>query len=133
MAGKKNFSSANVNRVFNTINEATAEPQEANEVHEVNHEVNEVQDTQEVQKPRTPYTDDKAQEMREAGTTQGRKGCKAVRINMAFSPEVHTYIKTMARVRGESVTDFTNYVFKQSMKDNAELYEKAKEFQDSFQ
>ena len=51
---------------------------------------------------------------------------------MAFTPEVHEYIKTMARVRGESVTDFTNHVFKQSMEENAALYEKAKAFQESF-
>ena len=64
--------------------------------------------------------------------TQGRKGCKAIRINMAFSPEVHEYIKTMARVRGESITDFTNYIFTRSMEENAEVYQRAKEFKESF-
>lgn len=32
----------------------------------------------------------------QADATQGRKGCKAIRINMAFSPEIHEYIKVMA-------------------------------------
>lgn len=114
MAIKKDFSQVNTGRVYSAIEQATAEP------------------AQEVQNPRTPYTEQKAQEMREAGTTQGRKGCKAVRINMAFSPAVHTYIKTMARVRGESVTAFTEYVFRQSMEQNTDLYEKAKTFQETF-
>lgn len=115
MASKKDFTAANTGRVYNAITEATAEPQ-----------------AQEVQHPRKVYSEQQAQEMRQAGTTQGRKGCKAIRINMAFSPEIHEYIKVMARVRGESVTDFTNYVFRQSMEENAELYEKAKAFQESF-
>ena len=51
---------------------------------------------------------------------------------MAFSPEVHEYIKTMARVRGESITDFTNYIFTRSMEENAEVYQRAKEFKESF-
>ena len=118
MASKKEFTAANTGRVYNAITEATAEP--------------ETQQAQEVQHPRKAYSAEQAQEMRQAGTTQGRKGCKAVRINMAFTPDIHEYIKTMARVRGESVTDFTNYVFRQSMEENAELYEKAKAFQESF-
>ena len=118
MASKKDFTAANTGRVYNAITEATAEPEE--------------QQAQEVQHPRKEYSEQQAQEMRQAGTTQGRKGCKAIRINMAFSPEIHEYIKVMARVRGESVTDFTNYVFRQSMEQNAELYERAKAFQESF-
>lgn len=118
MMAKKDFSTANTGRVYGAITEATAETT--------------AQQAQDVQHPRQVYSTQKAQEMREAGTTQGRKGCKAVRINMAFAPDIHEYIKTMARVRGESVTDFTNYVFRQSMADNAELYNQAKQFQESF-
>ena len=47
---------------------------------EVAREVHEVQAKQEVQEPR------------EYGTTQGRKGQKAKRINMAFSDENHDFI-----------------------------------------
>lgn len=121
MASKKDFTTASNRRVYNSITEATAEPEQ------------EPQQAQEVQNPRKAYTAERAQEMRQAGTTQGRKGCRAVRINMAFAPDLHEYIKVMARVRGESVTDFTNYVFRQSMEQNAELYEKAKSFVKSFE
>lgn len=120
MSSKKDFTAANTDRVYNAISEATADPGQ------------DAQQAQEAQKARAPYTAEQVQEMRQAGTTQGRKGCKAIRINMAFTPEIHEYIKTMARVRGESITDFTNYVFKQSMADNAELYEQAKVFQETF-
>ena len=117
MASKKDFTQANTGRVYSAITEATAEP---------------APQAQEVQHPRKAYTVEQAEAMRQAGTTQGRKDCKAIRINMAFTPDIHEYIKVMARVRGESVTAFTNYVFRQSMEENAELYEKAKAFQESF-
>lgn len=117
---RKDFSQANTGRVYGTIAEATADPAQG------------AQQAQEVKHPRKEYDAQQAQEMRQAGKTQGRKGCKAVRINMAFTPEVHEYIRTMARVRGESVTAFTEFVFRQSMADNADLYDKAKAFKDSF-
>ena len=109
-AKKKDFSAVDTGRVYTAIEETLEEPQ-----------------AQEAQ-----HTEDELREIREAGKTQGRKGCKAIRFNMAFTPTVYEYIKTMARVRGESATDFTNKVFVQSMEDNAELYEKAKEFTESF-
>ena len=115
---KKDFTQVNTGRVFNTIENATAEPAPK-----------EIPRRSRKQAP----TVDEIQQAREQGKTQGRKGVKAVRINMAFAPDIHDYIKTMARVRGESVTEFTNHVFRQSMAENADLYEQAKEFKDNFQ
>lgn len=63
----------------------------------------------------------RAEEMR----TQGKKGCKAQRINMAFSPTNHTYISIMSRVMGLTMTDFVNYVIAQHRLDHSETYEKA--------
>lgn len=108
---KKDFSNVNAEPVYNTIAEATAEKKTRKKVE--------------------PYTEDRAAQMVAAGTTQGRMGCKLHRINMAFSDEVHEYITTMARVRGETITQFTNYIFQKSIADNAEIYEKAKAFRDS--
>lgn len=118
MASKKDFSSVNTGRVYGTIAEATAEP--------------EAQEAQQTRKERKTYTEQEQQQFRAEGKTKGRKGCKAIRINMAFTPEVHEYIKTMARVRGESITDFTNYIFTRSMEENAEVYQRAKEFKELF-
>lgn len=115
MSNKKDFSQINTGRVYNQMAEAIEEPK-----------------TQEVQHPRKPYDAEQVQKMREAGTTRGRKGCKAIRINMAFPPDLHEYIRVMARLRGQSITEFTNDVFRHSMEANAELYAQAKEFQKSF-
>lgn len=53
--------------------------------------------------------------------TQGRKGCKAVRINMAFTPENHEFIKVMARASGRTMTEFTNLVISAYRKEHPEL------------
>lgn len=118
MASKKDFTAVNAAPVYSNIEKATAEPAPKP-----------IKRRSRSQEP----TAEEIQLAREQGRTQGRKGVKATRINMAFSPSVHDYIKTMARARGESVTAFTEYVFRQSMEANADLYEKAKEFVDNFQ
>lgn len=46
----------------------------------------------------------------EYGTTQGRKGHKLKRINMAFSDDNHEYIKKESRHRGISATEFVNNI-----------------------
>lgn len=117
MASKKDFSGVK-DRVRPTIEQATAEPDQT-------------QEAPQARKERKTYTEQEKREFMEAGKTKGRKGCKQIRINMAFTPEVHEYIKTMARVRGESITDFTNYIFTRSMEENAETYQKAREFMES--
>lgn len=83
-------------------------------------------------KPRRGYTEEEAAGYMDARATKGRKGLSAMRINMAFSPAVYDYIKVMSRVRGESITTFTNTVFERSMAQNRDLYEQAKAFQDTF-
>ena len=118
MSSKKDFTAANTGRVYSAIQEATAAP--------------EAQQVQEEKKERKTYTDEEAQKYLEAGSTQGRKGLKANRINMAFSPSVHEYIRVMARVRGETISEFTEHVFRQHMAENAALYEQAKQFKNSF-
>ena len=118
---KKDFSGVNTRSVYNQIADATAEPDQQEE-----------QQAQEAQKkPRKTYTEQEGQQFIAAGKTQGRKGLKAVRINMAFTPEVYDYIKTLSRVRGESIQKFIEYIFARSMDENRELYEQAKAFRDS--
>lgn len=111
---KKDFSKVNTGSVYETIAEATADPA-----------------PQEIPKRKkdTPPTAEEIQLAREQSRTRGRKGVKMLRINMAFTPEIHEYIRTMAQVRGQTVTQFTEAVFRKSMEDNAEIYEQAKAFQ----
>ena len=53
-------------------------------------------------------TKEEAEQRKKAAQTQGAKGAKMDRINMAFS-----------------MTTFCNYVIEQSRKENAELFEQA--------
>lgn len=63
-----------------------------------------------------------------------RKGREPLpRINMAFSPELHDYIITMAQVTGQTITQFVNFVLQQYKDDHSELYLKAVEFRKSLQ
>lgn len=59
--------------------------------------------------------------------TQGRLGCKMPRINMAFTPENHQFIKVMAKVTGNTMTDFANIVIQRYREEHPEVYEKAKD------
>ena len=58
--------------------------------------------------------------------TQGRKGCKASRINMAFTPENHEYIKVMARLTGKTMTEYCNLCIEQHRQQHPELFAQAK-------
>ena len=49
------------------------------------------------------------------GKTQGRKGCKAARINMAFWADNYEYIQVMSKAKGLSLTDFVNTLIQERM------------------
>lgn len=71
------------------------------------------------------------QEQRAAAMkTQGRKGCKAARLNVAFSTANYEYIQIMSRIRGQSLTAFINTIIEKSREENAELYNAAKAIKD---
>ncbi len=66
------------------------------------------QDAHEVQE--TQYVHKVQEVKKEIGTTQGKKGQKLKRINMAFSDVNHEYITTESRRRGISATAFVNQI-----------------------
>ena len=109
MAVKKDFSTINTEKVFNSIETATsrkgqqgtASPEEAAQ---------------------------RAAQLR----TQGRKGCKAVRINMAFTPENYDFVKIAARATGQTMTKFANQIIEQYRADHAEDYKEAKKLFEKF-
>lgn len=122
MAAKKDFSKLNTGRVYDAIAEATAEAQE-------------VQPTQDAPRQRAkprPYTEAEKQAYTQAGKTQGRPGLKLERINLAFTPDNYEYVKTMASVRGESMTEFVNHIIAMNMEENAALFAQAKAFKKAF-
>lgn len=54
---------------------------------------------------------------RSALKTQGRKGAKAIRINMAFTPENHKFIKVYARSTGQTMTEACNQMLDYARRD----------------
>ena len=58
--------------------------------------------------------------------TQGRKGCKSVRINMAFSSANYSFIKIVSRVTGQNMTQLTNAIIDQYRAEHPDVYEEAK-------
>ena len=108
MAGKKkDYSGINTGRLFNNIEQATSRKGQQGTV-----------------------SSEEAEERAEQLKTQGRKGCKAIRINMAFTPSNHQFIKVMATATGRSMTEFTNDVITAYRKEHPEFLEKANSFLD---
>ena len=106
MATKKNdFSGINTGRVYNTIEQATSRKGQ--------------------QGTASPQ---EAQERREALKTQGRKGAKAIRINMAFSPSNHEFIKVLSKASGRTMTEFTNDIVTAYRNEHPEFMEQANNF-----
>lgn len=103
MASKKDFNSIQTGNVFKAVEQATSRKGQ--------------------QGTASPQ---EAHERAEALRTQGRKGAKATRINMAFTPANHQFIKVMARISGQTMTEFTNYVIEQYRTEHPELYGQAK-------
>lgn len=64
-------------------------------------------------KMQTPASREEADERMALMQTRGRKGVHLPRINMAFTPENHDFIKTMSVVTCQTMTEFLNDVIKQ--------------------
>ncbi len=107
MAGKKDFAGMNTGRVYGAIEQATSNKGQ--------------------QGTASPQ---EAEERMEALQTQGRKGVKAIRINMAFTPSNHEFIKVMAMASGKTMTEFTNLVIAAYRREHPEIMEKAQLFLD---
>lgn len=102
---KKDFTGINTGRVYETIEQATSSKGQQG----------------------TASPQEQAERAAEL-KTQGRKGCKATRINMAFTPDNHEFIKVMAKASGHSMTEFTNMVIAAYRKEHPEIMEQANAF-----
>lgn len=69
-----------------------------------------------------------AAERKEQMRTQGRKGVKAERINMAFSASNYEFIRVMAKASGKTMTEFTNAIISAYQREHPELMEQAQAF-----
>ena len=109
MASKKDFAGMNTGRVYGAIEQATSRKGQ--------------------QGTASPQ---EAAERAAQLKTQGRKGCKAIRINMAFTPENHEFIKVMATISGKTMTEFANLIVERYRNEHPEIYEQAKAIIDQF-
>ena len=105
MASKKDFAGMNTGRVYGAIEQATSKKGQ--------------------QGTASPQ---EVTERQEALQTQGRKGAKAIRINMAFTPSNHEFIKVMSKATGLTMTELTNQVIEAYRNEHPEFMEKAQGF-----
>jgi hypothetical protein len=68
----------------------------------------------------------KALDAQEALSTRGLKGVKLPRINMAFTPSNLDFIRIMAAIRGQSMTQYVNSIIERERLENGDAYQKAK-------
>ena len=84
--------------------------------------------TRKITRTRSIASEEEQAERAAAMQTQGRKGCKAKRINMAFTPENYKFVKVMASASGRTMTEFTNLVIAAYQREHPEIMEQAKGF-----
>lgn len=106
--GKKQFAEINTGKLYGNIEQATAPKGQQGTA------------SQEEQRARAS-----------ALATQGRKGCQAVRINMAFTPENYEFIKILAKASGRTMTAFVNLIIQAYRNEHPELMEQARGFLDT--
>ncbi len=125
---KKDFSAVNINPVYSAIAEATEQlPGQL----AINNDSKIVEEQPKQRKSRKTYNALEAEELKETLNTAGRKGVKLPRINMAFTPANYKFLKIMAQVRGQNLTEFLNDIIKEAREIHADIYEKAIEFRNS--
>jgi len=134
---KKDFSNINTNRVYDTIAEATAAGDSSEQlpgqmvITDIEGNIAEEEPTKKKYKDRKTYTAAEQILFLEAMQTSGKKGVKLPRINLAFTPANYEFIKIMAQVRGQSLTEFVNDMLTEARTQHADIYEKAIEFRNS--
>lgn len=111
----KDFKGINAGKVKSTIAEATQEAQEVTEA----------------RKERKTYTAQEAEEFLQDMRTAGHKGVKLPRINLAFSPEVYDYVKTMSKAAGLTYTEFINRILLDHKAKHIDTYQQAVDIRNS--
>ncbi len=99
---KKDFSNLTAGRIYDQIEQA-ANPQR-------------------IQKSASP---EEAARRQAELKTQGKKGCKAARLNVTFTPDHIEYLRVMAGISGQSITQFLHNVIEGHKEAHADLYAQA--------
>ena len=78
----------------------------------------------------TAATEAEALERAENGTTRGRKGAKRPQVTILVKPSVESYIRTMARARGETMSEFIAKVVEKHMEEHIKVYNEIMRFRE---
>lgn len=107
--------------VYNQIIGSTQQEHNTQDVQTVQSAYNthEASDTPETQSAPVEH------DVQEVLGTQGRKGAKLPRINMAFSPANLEYLRIMAGLNGQSITRYVNAMIERERRENT-VFEDAK-------
>ena len=87
----------------------------------------EVKEVLKVQKEQSDFI-----ERQETLKTQGKKGAKAQRFNMAFTPSNLDFIRTMSKLKGQTMTQFVNEIIDKERKAQDSLYKQVKALSDTY-
>lgn len=109
----KDFKGISAGKVKSTIAEATQEAPAAQET----------QEAPKKRKERKTYTAQEAAEFSNSLKTTGRKGVHLPRINLAFSPEIYDYVRTMSRASGLTYTEFIDKILRDHKEAHADTYQ----------
>lgn len=107
---KKNFEDVNTSAMFETMDEAMQAP---------------------ARKERRQPGEHELMTAKEKLKTNGLKGGKLPRINMAFTPSNYDYISSMAKLCGMTLTQFVNEALERDRVRNQDTYDKVRDFRAS--
>jgi|HigsolmetaGSP11D_1036233.scaffolds.fasta_scaffold00512_25 hypothetical protein len=134
---KKGFKNPAIMQFISNDAQYTHEAKEVQEVQEVQgvHQTHEVQEVHVIQQEQYKQEVQDIQEVQYTpgvqdvpiSRTQGRKGQKLPRINMAFSPQNHEYLQLISRLEGVSITEYVNRLIETDRGLRAEVIAKAKQ------
>lgn len=128
---KKDFSNLDTSRAMQQLQTALAQDEQVKHDNQDKQENPVTQESKGARKPRKRYSAEEAAKILESGrNARGLGGVKMPRINLAFSPVNHDFIVTLARMRGETYTDFVNRLvdlYREQFKDQYEAAKKLRE------
>lgn len=115
----KDFSKVNTENIYSSaIEEATQEAPAT-------------QKTQGAQKTRRTYDKQEAADFMSDLKTAGRKGLHLPRVNLAFTPEMYDYVRTMSKISGQTYTEFINKILQAHKAEHEAIYKQALKIRDS--
>jgi len=119
---KADYSKINTENIYSsTIAEAVQDE----------HEAQEAQEAPKKRKERVTYNAQEAADFMQDMRTTGRKGLHLPRINVAFSPDVYDYVRTMSKAAGLTYTEFINKIIIDHKKTHEDIYQRAIDIRNS--